>query len=204
MPLVAFTTFAIFRAPPGDPQVQGFFDRLPDTFGAADRFEGFVARSMRDPVTLTHTWGDLVYPRFLDPAQHDGAVATLSLWRTLESVNAFAYSGVHGESLRHRLEWFVKPEWPSYTAWWVADDHIPDWYEARERLEHLHDHGPSPQAFDFRRAFGADRDPIMVQRDAVREIVSRASIDPQIDSARLGERDAIVQSLKAGSSQKKV
>jgi hypothetical protein len=204
MPLVAFATFAIFRAPPGDPQVQGFFDRLPDTFGAADRFEGFVGRSMRDPVTLTHTWGDLVYPRFFDPARHDGAVATLSLWRTLESVNAFAYSGVHGESLRHRLEWFVKPEWPSYTAWWVADDHIPDWYEARERLEQLHDHGASPQAFDFRRAFGADREPIMVRRDAVREIVSRASIDPQIDSARLSERDAIVQSLKASSGQKKV
>jgi hypothetical protein len=44
----------------------------------------------------------------------------------------------------------------------------------------------------------------MVRRDAVREIVSRASIDPQIDSARLSERDAIVQSLKASSGQKKV
>ena len=53
MPLVAFTTFAILRAPPGEAQVQGFFDRLPDNFGAADRFEGFVARSMRDPATLS-------------------------------------------------------------------------------------------------------------------------------------------------------
>ena len=203
MPLVAFTTFAIFRAPPGDPQVQGFFDRLPDTFGAADRFEGFVARSMRDPVTLTHTWGDLVYPRFLDPARHDGAVATLSLWRTLESVNAFAYSGVHGESLRHRLEWFVKPEWPSYTAWWVADDHIPDWYEARERLEQLHDQGPSPQAFDFRRAFGADLEPVTVRRDVVREIVGRAAVDQQVDTARQSESEAIFRILKASSDRKK-
>jgi hypothetical protein len=130
MPLVAFTTFAILKAPPGDPAVQGFFDRLPETFGAADAFEGFVARSTRDPVTLRHSWGDPVQPRFYDPARHAGVVFTLSLWRSLEPVNAFAYSGVHGEALRHRLEWFLEPEWPSYAAWWVDDGHVPDWHEA--------------------------------------------------------------------------
>ena len=55
MPLLAFTTFAILRAPYGDAQVQGFFDRLPATFGAADASEGFVDRSSRDPVTLKHS-----------------------------------------------------------------------------------------------------------------------------------------------------
>ena len=158
---------------------------------------------MRDPVTLTHTWGDLVYPRFFDRTRHDGAVATLSLWRTLESVNAFAYSGVHGESLRHRLEWFITPQWPSYTAWWVADDHLPDWYEASERLEQLHDHGPSPLAFDFRHAFGPDHEPVTVRRDVVREIVGRAAVDQPVDSARQSESDAIFRNLKASSDRNK-
>jgi hypothetical protein len=202
VPLVAFTTFAILRAPPGEAQVQGFFDRLPDNFGAADRFEGFVARSMRDPATLGHTWGEMVRPRFFDAALHDGTVSTLSLWRSLESVNAFAYSGVHGEALRHRLEWFLKPEWPSYAAWWVADDHIPDWHEASQRLEHLHDHGPSPQAFDFRSSFGPDSEPITVRRHVVREIVSRSAVDQRVDSERQLERDAILRVMKAGVDQR--
>ena len=201
VPRVAFTTFAILRAPPGDAQVQGFFDRLPDNFGAADRFEGFVARSIRDPVTLEHSWGKMVRPRFFDPASHDGTVATLSLWRSIESVYAFAYSGVHGEALRHRLEWFVRPEWPSYAAWWVADDHVPDWHEASERLEHLHDHGPSPQAFDFRHAFGPDAGSIEVRRDVVRDLVARTAIAPQIDDERRLERDAILAVMKAGIGQ---
>jgi hypothetical protein len=49
---VAFTTFAILKARPGEAEVQGFFDRLPDTFGAADEDEGFVGRSIRDPVAI--------------------------------------------------------------------------------------------------------------------------------------------------------
>jgi len=90
MPLLAFTTFAILRAPYGDAQVQGFFDRLPAAFGAADSAEGFVDRSTRDPVTLKHTWGDYVPARFLDPARHGGVVFTLSRWRSLEAVHAYA------------------------------------------------------------------------------------------------------------------
>jgi hypothetical protein len=198
VPLIALTTFAVLRAAPGDARVQGFFDRLPDTFGTADRFEGFVARSMRDPVTLEHSWGAPVPPRFFDPAVHAGTVFTLSLWRTLESVNAFAYSGVHGEALRHRLEWFVKPEWPSYAAWWVADDHIPDWHEANERLEHLHDNGPSPHAFDFRVAFGPGHEPATIDRKAVRELAGRAAAGPQDGDARRSEAAAILRALKAG------
>lgn len=197
MALVALTTFAVLRAPVGDPQVQGFFDRLPGTFGAADRYEGFVARSHRDPVTLKHSWGDPVMPRFHDPARHAGVVFTLSLWRSLESVNAFAYSGVHGEAMRRRLDWFVRPEWPSYAVWWVGDDHVPDWREASSRLELLHDRGPTPEAFNFGTAFGPDQAPLRIDRDAVREIVGRASSVQQDRAALELERDGIEQAMRA-------
>ena len=197
MPRVALTTFAILRAPIGDPQVQGFFDRLGDTFGAADGFEGFVGRSSRDPVTLRHTWGDPVSPRFHDPSRHAGVVFTLSLWRSLESVNAFSYSGAHGEALRRRLDWFLKPEWPGYAIWWVDDDHVPDWHEASRKIEQLHDQGPTPDAFDFRHAFGPDRAPATIDRDAVREIVGRAVVTRPDAAARDSERDAIERAMRA-------
>lgn len=197
MPLVAFTTFAILRAPVGDPQVQGFFDRLPDTFAAADRFEGFVGRRSRQPTDPRFDWGETDRTRFFDPAVHGGAVQTLSLWCTLESVAAFAYSGVHGEAMRHRREWFLEPAWPSYAAWWVGDGHVPDWREARERLEALHDRGASPSSFDFRTPFGPDGDPVTLDRDVVREIVARARAMAPGEPGRDSERDQIVRVLAA-------
>lgn len=197
MPLIAFTTFAILRAPFGDMQVQGFFDRLPAAFGAADAAEGFVDRSTRDPVTLKHSWGDYVPARFFDPARHGGVVFTLSRWRTLEAIHAYAYAGVHGEALRHRLDWFERPQWPSYAAWWVADDHRPDWTEATQRLEHLHDHGPGPQAFDLRSAFDAHGAPLTIDREWVRAIAARADPLAHDQAARTREVDAITRVMRA-------
>jgi len=197
MSLLAFTTFAILRAPVGDAQVQGFFDRLPAAFGAADSAEGFADRSMRDPVTLKHSWGDYVPPRFFDPGRHSGVVFTLSRWRSLEAVHAYAYGGVHGEALRHRLDWFEKPDWPSYVAWWVDDDHRPDYAEATARLEHLYDHGATAHAFDLRTPFGPTGSPTTIDRDEAREIASRAPASAQDLEARQREVDAISRAMKA-------
>lgn len=70
-------------------------------------------------------------PRFFVEDKHIFAPTTLSLWADLESVFAFAYNGVHAglnaEALKHRKEWFLTPEWPTYVAWWVEDNHEPDW-----------------------------------------------------------------------------
>lgn len=151
MPRLAFYTFAILRGPPGDPQVQGFFDRLPDTFTPAQSTPGYITSyDDRPPGTG---------PRFYDPAVHPSPAHTLSLWADLASVYWFAYRGLHGEALRLRKEWFVKPAWPTYAAWWVSDDEKPTWTDAFARLEHLHDHGPMPRAFTFTAPFDPDGNP---------------------------------------------
>ena len=151
MARLAFYTFGILRERPPHAQVQGFFDRIDAAFASAEGTHGFIARRPRgDPEKPRG-----LNPRFFDPAQHGGAPQTLSVWESLESVFAFAYRGLHAEALRLRREWFVEPQWPSYAAWWVADDYFPTWPEAIQRLEHLHDHGPTPFAFSFKQAFPA-------------------------------------------------
>ncbi|MGK2923968.1 MAG: DUF3291 domain-containing protein [Methyloceanibacter sp.] len=37
-----------------------------------------------------------------------------------------------------------------YVMWWIADDEVPTWQQASRRLEHLHDNGGAPIAFDFK------------------------------------------------------
>ena len=41
------------------------------------------------------------------------------------------------------------------TLWWVPAGHIPTVEEAKERLDHLDAHGPTPHAFTFKRTFAA-------------------------------------------------
>jgi hypothetical protein len=161
---IAFFTFGVMHAPVGESVVQGFVDRLGDVYAAADGSAGFFARSVRDVQTWEHSWGPMLLPRCA-PADLPMTqfAMTLSLWRDLESVAAFAYHGVHREALSHRSEWFRTGAWPAYVAWWVDGAHKPNWQEAVERIDHLQTHGASAQAFSFRQPFDAAGAPTRMQ-----------------------------------------
>lgn len=160
MPKLAFYTFAILLEKKGHPQVQGFWDRVDAVFTQARNSEGFIELD-------SGRWGDYVSPRFYDPEKHASAPATLSLWKDLESVFAFAYKNIHSEALKLREEWVLKPEWPTYAAWWVDDDHFPSREDACKRLEHIHDNGSTPIAFNFKKPFDKDGNPLVIDRTLV-------------------------------------
>lgn len=175
MARVAFTTFAIMKGPYGSEVVRGFEERTPSVFAAAEQSDGFIARAheLDDRTDLTNAerewgaWGPFVTPRFYEGGHTlatDSRASTASLWRDLASVHRFAYGGVHREALAGRQQWFLRPEWPTYAIWWVDDDHVPSWREACDRLEHLHDHGSTPTAFDFRHPFDEHGVPVRVPR----------------------------------------
>jgi hypothetical protein len=42
---------------------------------------------------------------------------------------------------------------PVLTMWWVPAGHLPTLDEAKERIEHLAEHGPTPHAFSFHPTF---------------------------------------------------
>ncbi|MEM7116130.1 MAG: DUF3291 domain-containing protein [Chloroflexota bacterium] len=169
MAKVALMTIGLLQAPFGDPQIQGFEDRVEANFIAAEAHPNFIGRSRFDEVTQTHTWGGRSNPRiFQDEKFNDRTAQTLSLWQDLESVFAFAYNGVHGEALSKRKEWFVRPQWPTYVAWWVRVKKTPSWEEAYERYDLLCREGSSPDAFDFKRPFDCEGQPAKIDRNAVK------------------------------------
>ena len=173
MPLLAFATAGIFVARPGTTAVQGFFDRAPAANAAASRFDGYVSGSARifvHPHTPPYPLED-VFPRYYLPGVHAGIGCTLSSWRTLEAVFSYAYSGVHAQALAHRKEWCIKTDGPVYAAWWMGDEDVPTFAEAARRLDHLHDNGPSPFAFNFKSAYDATGNPASVDRDLVKQLI---------------------------------
>jgi hypothetical protein len=147
MARLAFFTVGVMQAAWGEARVQGFVDRVPATFAAAGSSPGFVARVVFE--------GEEPRPARYADASYEGRVPqTLSIWRDLDSVYAFSYSGVHGEALRHRHDWFEPPVQPTHVAWWVPDDGVPTWREAFERYDGLCQDGPTPRAFTLHSAFG--------------------------------------------------
>lgn len=175
MARLAFMTFGVLYEPRTHERSSGFIDRIPATFAKAEHSDGFIDRSYLDPRTNQHSWGDSICPTFVSQDLHSHLARTFSLWRDLESVYAFAYSDLHAEALRLRREWFNDPQYPGYVAWWVADEYRPSVREATDRLEQLHAEGPTQTAFNFRRPFGPDGQPVNLDRELIKAKIERGA-----------------------------
>ena len=80
----------------------------------------------------------------------------VSIWESIEQLDAFTHEGKHAEALERRAEWFDQGGTdPKYVLFWMpATDAVTE-REVRRRLDHLREHGPTPYAFTFDRRFTA-------------------------------------------------
>lgn len=153
------------------PEVQGFLRREPLNFAAAEIASGFVGRSGYLDEPGPESWGVQVFPRFIEGSGFDSGPSSLSMWADVESLMAFSYAGVHAEALKNARNWNTKNDWPPLVLWWVEAGHDPDWDQATERLEWLHDHGPSSRAFTFKQAYSLEGEPLEIDRVRVKALV---------------------------------
>jgi hypothetical protein len=138
-----------FRAPIDDPIMEGFRTQLEPINALADASPGFVWRLQTEE-------GDATAIR---PDPEDDLMAiNMSVWESLESLQRFVYKSRHVGTLKDRDQWFEKLDGPILALWWVPVGHVPTVAEARERLAHLAEHGPTAHAFTFRTPFPAPDD----------------------------------------------
>jgi hypothetical protein len=184
---LAIYNFGLFVAPYESPEVEGFRLREPANFEAAERSCGFFGRSGYAGDPGPDCWGTQVFPRFIDGSGFAWAPSSLSLWADLESLMAFTYSGVHADALKHGRRWQQEQRWPPLVLWWTP--HRPDWTEAVQRFEQLHDYGPGPTAFNFKEPYGPDGRKTSIDRTRVRELAA-------LNTERHGDLLAHVLSVK--------
>jgi hypothetical protein len=129
------------KGPVEDPMMAGFMTRLDDLNALADRSPGFVWR-------LQTLEGNATYFR---PYEHDDRILlNMSVWETIDALRHYVYKTAHAEILRHREEWFERFAGIYLALWWVPVGHIPGIDEAKKRLAHLDQHGPTQFAFTFK------------------------------------------------------
>ena len=132
------------RAPIDDPIMEGFRSQLDPVNALADRTPGFVWRLQTADGNATA----------IRPYTDDDLMAiNMSVWESLEALQQYVYKSAHIGPLRDRKQWFAPMEGPILALWWVPMGHIPTVDEAKGRLAHLKQHGPSPEAFTFRSPF---------------------------------------------------
>lgn len=110
----------------------------------ADRSAGFVWR-LRDES------GSAVEIR----AFGEDYIVNMSVWDDVASLSNYAFRSAHVEIMRRRREWFQPMAVAYAVLWWVPVGHRPTVVEAKERLDHLREHGATPYAFTFKQPYPA-------------------------------------------------
>lgn len=140
---LAQLNLALPREPLESPLLAEFVAGLDPVNAIADSSPGFVWRLQTEEGNATgvRAFGD------------ERLIVNLSTWESLEALRAFVYgSDAHKALMRRRREWFERME-TFLVLWWIPAGHTPAVAAAEERLDHLRRHGPTPEAFTFRRSF---------------------------------------------------
>ena len=143
---IAQVNIARMKTALDDPAMSGFVARLEEINALADRSPGFVWR-------LQTSEGDATYLR---PYEDNRILFNLSVWKTIEDLKHYVYRSVHVELLRQKHAWFEKFAGTYLALWWVPAGHVPGVDEAKKRLAHLAEKGPTPFAFIFSKPFPPD------------------------------------------------
>ncbi|MGI8384169.1 DUF3291 domain-containing protein [Robertmurraya sp. P23] len=144
MAYVSIYTVGRLQHPYEHPDSRDFFDVGTHIFRQATRsgmIEAFPSDGVAIPDEVIKGEG---YP-----------VLTLTVWRNLQALYRFTYSGRHHQALRDRSKWMepYQEQHLSYVVWWTKELKDVSWEEAFKRYKHYIKNGPTPFAFDFKQLF---------------------------------------------------
>ncbi len=140
---IAQLNIALPLEPLDSPALAEFVAALEPVNALADSSPGFVWR-------LQDETGDATSIRAFEDER---LIVNMSVWESIEALWAFVHEGGHLAVMRRRREWFTRIAESHLCLWWVPSGELPTVEQARERLEHLQEHGPSPHAFTFKQRF---------------------------------------------------
>ena len=140
---VAQFNIGTVRAPVEDPLMRDFMEALDTINALAEASPGFVWRLQTDAGNATDIHA------FDDPA----TLVNMSVWQSVDQLFDFVYKTAHMGFMRRRGEWFRPAAVPYMALWWIPAGTEPTVADAKSRLRHLAEHGPTPRAFTFAQRF---------------------------------------------------
>jgi hypothetical protein len=140
---LAQLNIARFKLPLEDPAMAGFVAELDPINAIADVAPGFVWRLQTEE-------GNATSIRAFDD---DLLLVNMSVWESVEALADFVYRSEHLGVMRRRREWATRMAEAYMVLWWVPAGEIPTVEEAKDRLALLREHGPTHEAFTFKKRY---------------------------------------------------
>lgn len=125
-----------------------FVAALDEVNAEADRAPGFVWRLQTEDGNATAVRGF-----GWDAGDSHGVIVNLTVWRDVEALAEYVFSGRHLEIMRRRRTWFQRAAEATTALWWVPAGTLPTTDDAEHRVRLLRVHGATPAAFTFRHLF---------------------------------------------------
>ena len=122
--------------PIDSPQLSEFVANLDRINALADRSPGFIWRFPGDDELESHMFDDKT-------------IVNMSTWSDTKSLHKFVFRSDHTDIMRQRESWF-SPQDIYSVLWWHDSAQPPSLEQAKQKLEHLRNHGPCEDAFTFR------------------------------------------------------
>ena len=135
-------------APVDDPRVADFMNALDLINGIGRRSSGFQWIMESGGGENTGNTGTSIGG---DPQM----IPNLTVWESVETLEAFVWNTVHRKFYERRAEWFEVLDGMSFVMWWVPIGHRPTLEEALAKLAHLQEHGDTDEAFGWAHLEGA-------------------------------------------------
>lgn len=130
--------------PVDDPRTAEFMENLDPINALAEASPGFVWRLQDESGNATA----------IRAFEDETILPNLSVWESIDALKEYVFRTDHARFLRRRREWFQgMDDMPVLTMWWVPAGHTPTLAEAKERIDHLAEHGPTDYAFSFHPTF---------------------------------------------------
>lgn len=121
-------------------EARPFMAAIDKVNAVADRSEGFVWRwqdESGNAIQTEHPWSD------------QNVIVNMSVWETPQALEHYVWNTVHRAIYRRKDDWFHAMRMAHFVMWWVEPGHVPDLREAKDRLDHLHEHGNTDTAFGW-------------------------------------------------------
>ena len=132
---------ALARASLDDKIMRGFLDQVEEINLKASLSPGFVSQPTPSDS------GEIYQGDFL---------LNMSIWESVESLDAFTHSGRHAKALENRYEWFKEQSKPNYVLFWFPEGETPTELEVSKRIEYSSMYGAKAYAFNFQCYFTSD------------------------------------------------
>jgi hypothetical protein len=154
MAFISIYTFGRLKHPYNHPSSRGFYEMGYRVMRQASVAGHLIEEWSSDGVPIPEEAKGNGYP-----------VQTLTVWKSLETLYQFTYTGKHSQALQNRSKWMETYEEKhlSYVVWWTKDVKDVSWEEAFKKYRYYIQFGPTPFAFDLKHPFNEKGEPCILK-----------------------------------------